>query len=107
MSLFFRYQRPFCTIASREEIEQQLNASVEEDQPLQLLHGVCALGALMSNDRHIRELAVLFAASAEDELLKTQVWRSRPETAQAMLLVAVFAAGQGHVSKAWMLSGRF
>lgn len=107
VNLFFTYQRPFCTIVDRDEIEQGLFSPMNDHrQSTLLVHAVCAMGALMSDDRHIRELANLFVASAESKLSEAPFWHSRLERAQAMLLIAVFAAGIGQISKAWMYSGK-
>lgn len=108
ISLFFRCQRPFCAILNRDEFEQDLFTTSQdaENRSMSLLHAVCALGALMSDDHHIRELAEPFAISAERKISEGPFWHSCIETAQATLLVAVFATGRGNVSKAWMYSGK-
>ncbi|ETN47219.1 uncharacterized protein HMPREF1541_01410 [Cyphellophora europaea CBS 101466] len=106
VNLFFSYQRPFCTIVDRDEIEQGLLSPMDDyRQSTYLIHAVCAMGALMSDDRHVRELANPFVASAESKLSETPFWHSRLDRAQTMLLIAVFAAGRGHISKAWIYSG--
>lgn len=70
-----------------------------------LLYSICALGALMSHDQNINELADLFSASAEEAIADAPFGRASILTSQAMMLCAVFESGTGNVSKAWIYSG--
>lgn len=60
----------------------------------------------MSHDQDIRNLADLFATSAEEIISGSGFWRTDMATSQALLLNSVFEAGKGNVSKSWMLSGK-
>ncbi|KAH0829762.1 hypothetical protein FOPE_10154 [Fonsecaea pedrosoi] len=107
ITLFFRWQHPFCTLVDRDALLQDCRHHPRTPIPRlsALLHVVCALGALMSDDHNVRELADHFAASAEDAVTNNSFWRPHIATSQTLLLCAVFAAGKGKVSKAWMYSG--
>ncbi|KIX97485.1 uncharacterized protein Z520_06937 [Fonsecaea multimorphosa CBS 102226] len=108
VALFFKWQQPFCTLVERDALLERCrhHRRPPNHSPSFLLHAVCALGALMSDDPNIRELADRFAASAEEGISDKCFWySSHIATAQTMLLCAVFATGKGQVSKAWMYSG--
>ncbi|KIW77093.1 hypothetical protein Z517_09539 [Fonsecaea pedrosoi CBS 271.37] len=107
ITLFFRWQHPFCTLVDRDALLQDCRHHPRTPIPRlsALLHVVCALGALMSDDHNVRELADPFAASAEDAATNNSFWCPHIATSQTLLLCSVFAAGKGKVSKAWMYSG--
>ncbi|OAG39036.1 hypothetical protein AYO21_06756 [Fonsecaea monophora] len=107
ITLFFRWQHPFCTLVDHDALRQDCRHHPRTPIPRlsALLHVVCALGALMSDDHNVRELADHFAASAEDAVTNNSFWRPHIATSQTLLLCAVFATGKGKVSKAWMYSG--
>ncbi|KIW25811.1 uncharacterized protein PV07_08954 [Cladophialophora immunda] len=107
IALFFKWQHPFCSLVDRDVLLEDCRhqSRLSKHRPSALLHSVCALGALMSDDHNIRELADQFAASAEEAVKNKCLWRPHIATSQTMLLCAAFATGKGNVSKAWMYSG--
>ncbi|KAI1623221.1 fungal-specific transcription factor domain-containing protein [Exophiala viscosa] len=107
IQLFFDWQIPYSTLVDRNAFMHDWSSGSESGSDFSppLLHAICALGALMSQDQNIRALADLFAAAANDELSVESCWVPRLATCQALLLCAVFNLGHGDSSKAWMNSG--
>lgn len=107
IQLFFDWQLPYSTLVDRDAFMHDWSSGSESGSDFSppLLHAICALGALMSQDQNIRLLADLFAATANDELSVESCWVPRLATCQALLLCAVFDLGRGDSSKAWMNSG--
>ncbi len=104
IELFFQWQQPFSTIVDRDALRSDRPAGSTEQTSSGLLYTVCALGALMSHDHNIKDLAPSFASAAEN-LLWDAFYISHFSTVQAFLLCAVFESGRGNVSKAWIYSG--
>jgi hypothetical protein len=105
--LFFRWQLPYSAILDPDAfmLEWSSGASNGRDFSPALLHAVCALGALMSHDQNIRQLADIFSAAANEELSANLHFLPSLTTCQALLLCAIFDVGRGNRSKAWMSSG--
>lgn len=109
-ALFFAWQYPYCTIIDRNAFMADYSCSNSSPSyggnrcspAPALLYAVCALGALMSHDHSIRQLADLFSAAADDALLFswTTLLQPRLTISQAMLIWAVFETGRGNASKA-------
>ncbi|KIX10471.1 uncharacterized protein Z518_01554 [Rhinocladiella mackenziei CBS 650.93] len=107
VALFFRWQHPYCTIIDRHAFLSEFSSSPRTGEYCSpaLLYAVCALGAGMSQDQNIKELAEPFSESAEEAVLAKSFWLSHIATSQALLLCSIFETGRGNVSKAWMYSG--
>jgi len=104
VKLFFRWQHPF-SLMFNQDVFSRGTKDGKYISPA-LLHAVCALGALMSPDRHVSELADRFAASAQQELFSQGFHTPQITSSQAYLCCAFYEAGRGNVNKAWMFSGK-
>jgi hypothetical protein len=109
IALFFRWQQPYSTMIDSDAFmsDYMSGSPFGEDCSTALLYIVCALGALMSQDKNIQELASVFSSSAQDLIFSKSFWIPHLSKSQAMLLCSVYEIGKGNASKSWMYSGLF
>jgi hypothetical protein len=107
VALFFRWQYPNCNFIDREEfLLGYLNHSYGGKHPSPALeYAICSLGALMSIKRETRNFAQHFSSAAIRTLEVEGLLNPKDTSIQALLCCSLFQAGQGNLSKAWMVSG--
>jgi hypothetical protein len=66
---------------------------------------ICALGALLSPDKPIRDLAGSFYDAAIRSLESGGLLEPRESTIQTLTLCSFYQIGQSNFTQAWMLSG--
>lgn len=104
IALFFQWHHPYSMIVERHVFMADFLSSPRNCSST-LLYAICALGASVSEDSNVQELAHLFLAAVDEEISARNLWVPHLSTSQAMLLIAVFETGRGNSSKAWMYSG--
>jgi hypothetical protein len=107
VALFFRWHYPQCLFVDRDQfLLGFLNHSYASSYVTRALeHSICALGALLSADKTIRDLADNFSKSAIQCLEWGNMLDPQDLSIQALILCSFFQIGKGDFSKAWMLSG--
>lgn len=66
---------------------------------------ICALGALLSPENPIRDLAGSFYDAAVRSLESGGLLEPQESSIQALTLCSFYQIGQGNFTQAWMLSG--
>jgi hypothetical protein len=74
---------------------------------LALVYAMCALGALMSSDLIVRDMADHYATIAQSIFMQQGTLLPDTNTLQALLCCAFYSAGKGDVSKSWQYSGNY
>lgn len=107
VALFFRWQYPQCMFIDRDKfLLGFLNHSYPSSNFSRCLeYSICALGALMSSDKKIRDLADSFSESAIRSLESGNLLHPQETSIQALTLCSFYLIGKGSFSRASMLSG--
>lgn len=106
LDLYFQWQNPHCMFIDREVfMRDYLHAPLSEKWKMEpLVYASCSLGALMSLESEIKQMADVFSKSAEDIILGS-LFHPDVLLIQALLCCAYYESGRDHPSKAWALSG--
>jgi len=107
VALFFRFHHPQCKIIDRDMflVDYSQPSYARKTSSLAVEYSICAMGALMSPDMNIRDLADVFVTAAIRELDSATLLSPSESSIQALLLLSCYEIGKGNFSKAWMLSG--
>jgi len=106
LDLYFQWQNPHCMFIDRELFMRKYpHATRGEKRAMEpLVYAACALGALMSLDLEIKQMADVFSKSAQNIILGS-LFQPDALLIQALLCCAQYESGHDHPSKAWALSG--
>jgi Fungal specific transcription factor domain len=107
LAQFPRSQYPYSMIVDQDEFLLCFSSSDqhEEHNCLALAYAMCALGALMSPDLIIKDMANDFYTAARRILMRRGMVVPHVTSIQALLCCAFYAAGKGNVSESWQYSG--
>jgi hypothetical protein len=107
VALFFRWHYPQCMFVDRDKfLLGFLNHSyTSKSSSRSLEFSICALGALLSSEKTIRDLAESFYEAAIRSLESGGLLEPQEASIQTLTLCSFYQTGQGNFSQAWMLSG--
>ncbi|KFY29643.1 hypothetical protein V494_08580 [Pseudogymnoascus sp. VKM F-4513 (FW-928)] len=107
VALFFRWHYPQCMFVDRDKfLLGFLNHSyTSKNSSRSLEFSICALGALLSPEKPIRDLAGSFYDAAVRSLESGGLLEPHESSIQALTLCSFYQIGQGDFTQAWMLSG--
>ncbi|KFY26563.1 hypothetical protein V493_04018 [Pseudogymnoascus sp. VKM F-4281 (FW-2241)] len=107
VALFFRWHYPQCMFVDRDKfLLGFLNHSyTSKNSSRSLEFSICALGALLSPEKPIRDLAGSFYDAAVRSLESGGLLEPQESSIQALTLCSFYQIGQGNFTQAWMLSG--
>lgn len=107
VALFFRWHYPQCMFVDRDKfLLGFLNHSyTSKNSSRSLEFSICALGALLSPENPIRDLAGSFYDAAVRSLESGGLLEPQESSIQALTLCSFYQIGQGNFTQAWMLSG--
>ncbi|OBT98176.1 hypothetical protein VE01_03713 [Pseudogymnoascus verrucosus] len=107
VALFFRWHYPQCMFVDRDKfLLGFLNHSyTSKNSSRSLEFSICALGALLSPEKTIRDLAGCFYDAAVRSLESGGLLEPQESSIQTLTLCSFYQIGQGNFTQAWMLSG--
>lgn len=106
LALYFRWHNPSLSLLEGATFHLEYSAIEYPSSTCStaLIYAMSALGALVSPDLAIRDMAETYSLAAEKGLNPIDI-QSSVASVRAYMLCAVYQAGQGKCSKAWIYSG--